>query len=195
LNDGCSADNECTDVENAECGTGGKCTCKDTHKPHATDGTCEPKGLNDGCSADSECATVENAECGTGGKCTCKDTHKPHATDGTCEPKVVGSTCSGSEACPGDENTICNNNKCECKEDFAEKNDVCTLTVSGKDCSDTSKCEIDNAVCDTETSKCKCDADFTMNVDKCDPKNAAAMTGFGAIVFLLSVLSACLMMF
>jgi hypothetical protein len=39
---------------------------------------------------------------------------------------VIGSDCSKSSACPGDANAMCKSDKCECKEGYAEKNDVCT---------------------------------------------------------------------
>ncbi|XP_060604559.1 cell death abnormality protein 1-like [Ruditapes philippinarum] len=194
----CSA-NACT-TANSHC-VGDECVCETGFKENAGaclkggkkgDTTCS-KIIGSACTAENEntVCSVTNSEC-KGDVCACK---VGYTGDATCS-KIIGSTCTGTAACSGDENTICKEDKCVCKEDYADKNDVCTQTVSGTDCtSDTACSTIGNAVCDTDTSKCKCDADFTMNVDKCDPKSSAAMAGFGAIVLSLSVLTARYMMF
>lgn len=194
LDDTCSpptggAADECT-VDNSECKTD-KCVCKiDFIREN---GAC-PKALGQPCTKAEECVT--NSKCDGAAEssktCTCKDGF--FTEDGLCS-KAIGSDCDTSTLCPTDSNTECKTDKCDCKKDYEEKNDACTLIVSGIDCSSvTTACDIiGNAVCDT--GKCKCKPDYVMNVDKCDPKNAATTIEFGALSLALVLSTASFMLF
>ncbi|XP_060604561.1 tenascin-X-like [Ruditapes philippinarum] len=155
----------------------------------------EAKGLDETCTpptngAKDEC-TVANSECKTS-TCVCKT---GFIKDNEACLKVFGRVCDENNHCPADSKTECKSGKCVCEENYEEKNDVCTLTVSGTDCSSvTTACDnIGNAVCDT--GKCKCKPDYVMNVDKCDPKNAATTIGFGAMSLALLLSTASFVLF
>ncbi|XP_060599951.1 cell death abnormality protein 1-like isoform X2 [Ruditapes philippinarum] len=153
---------------------------------------CETTDLDARCTppinnAADEC-TVKDSECNTN-TCACKTGFIKE--NGAC-PKVLGGDCKAGGTCPDDLNAECKGDKCVCKTDYAAKNDVCTQTVDGIDCSSvkTACATIQNAACDATSKKCKCNPDFIMNVNKCDPKNSAALMKFGVVLIVLSLLTA-----
>ncbi|XP_060556696.1 adhesion G protein-coupled receptor E1-like [Ruditapes philippinarum] len=150
------------------------------------DETCTPPatGVTDECS-------VDNSECKPD-KCVCIDGFIKE--NGAC-PKALDQTCTDTNECVT--NSKCDGDDgsktCTCNDGYFNKEGLCSKAVSGIDCgSDKTACDtIGNAVCDTETSNCKCEPDYIMNGDKCDPKNAATTIGFGAmsLALLLSAAS------
>ncbi|XP_060599950.1 protein kinase C-binding protein NELL2-like isoform X1 [Ruditapes philippinarum] len=180
-----NAADECT-VKDSECNTN-TCACKTGFIKE--NGAC-PKALGQVCVNKDECVSNSKCEGTVGSKtCSCIDGFGDKA--GLCS-KILGGDCKAGGTCPDDLNAECKGDKCVCKTDYAAKNDVCTQTVDGIDCSSvkTACATIQNAACDATSKKCKCNPDFIMNVNKCDPKNSAALMKFGVVLIVLSLLTA-----
>ncbi|XP_060559344.1 cell death abnormality protein 1-like isoform X2 [Ruditapes philippinarum] len=182
----CKTSNTCPGDANAVCQSG-KCACKAGHEEKESVCT---KIIGVNCKTGNTCPGDANAEC-KNGKCACKAGHMEK--DSVCT-KVIGGNCNAGSTCPGDANAVCTSGKCVCKLGYEEKDSVCTKTVAGVSCSsDKTACgSIENAACDTNTNKCKCNPDYTMHFVKCEPKNSATMMEICTISLMLSVLTTCL---
>ncbi|XP_060585279.1 cell death abnormality protein 1-like [Ruditapes philippinarum] len=139
--------------------------------------------------AADEC-TVKDSECKTN-TCACKTGFIKE--NGAC-PKALGKACVNNNECVS--NSKCagtiGSKTCSCIDGFGNKDGLCSKTVDGIDCSSVSTaCDtIQNAACDATSKKCKCNTGFIMNVDKCDPKNSAALINFGVVTMVMSLLTA-----
>ncbi|XP_060559346.1 integrin beta-like protein 1 [Ruditapes philippinarum] len=141
--------------------------------------------LPTGCDADGvDCP--EHSTCGTDKNCACNDGFKLNSNQDGCEAKVINDICDDDKGCTGLSNTACTGGKCVCSDGYAEKNSVCTKTVSGTTCTAAgTECKgIDNSHCDTD--KCKCNDGYVMNVEVCTAENAATHVQLGVLTLYLS---------
>ncbi|XP_060556698.1 cell death abnormality protein 1-like [Ruditapes philippinarum] len=126
---------------------------------------CTKAALTTGCNADTDCE--QNSSCGDDTNCACNSGFKLNANEDGCVEKVLEDVCDETNGCPALSNTECTGGKCMCKNGYAEKNSLCTKTVSGTTCTaNGNECDhILNSHCGA--GKCQCNDGFVMNVDVC----------------------------